>query len=76
MTRRLPEPTRRLLGRLKYAARGLDRVAGRTESRRAHETAAMWADDIWRAIDRLEDLAAAVEELAPIAELSAMTREE
>lgn len=78
MTRRIPPPTRGLIQRLRRVAVTLDRASAAIDRTRDPVRYARARDHfhaVWSAIGRLEELAAAVEELAPIAELAAATRE-
>ena len=61
----IPEPTRELVVRLKRAAVLMDAVAVQTKSDRTYEVANDAANSIWMAINRIEELATAIEDMAP-----------
>ena len=61
----IPEQTRALVIRLKRAAVLLDAVAVHAKSDRAFQAANDAANTIWTAINRIEDLATAIEDMAP-----------
>ena len=64
--RTLPEPTRVLLVQMRFVARTFDRVTARLDGRHdAADIARLSARTVWQAINRIEDLARLVEELAP-----------
>ena len=61
----LPEPTQELLKRLKHVAVLLETVAERAKTERAYATSKASAKTVWLAMDRIEDLAGMLEEIAP-----------
>ena len=61
----LPEPTQALLERLRRAAVLFDTVAACAKTDRAYDAAHDAANTIWCAIHRIEELATALEDLAP-----------
>jgi hypothetical protein len=66
LTRPLPTATHQTLVRLRFVARTLDRAAARMRlDSDAEGIVRMMAGNVWHAIDRIEDLAMIVEELAP-----------
>lgn len=62
---RLPPPTENLIARLQAAGRYLDHLADTAIDDMAHAVARANANTVWHAVDRLEELAELVEELAP-----------
>ena len=75
---KIPPPTRTLIKRLRRVASLLSAEAAQIDRKRdpvGFARAREHAYAVFAAIVRLEELAAAVEELAPIAELAAATRE-
>lgn len=61
----IPEPTRELVRRLKRAAVLLDSVAAVAKSDKAYTAANDAANVIWLAIDRIENLASALDDMVP-----------
>ena len=61
----LPEPTQELLQRLRRAGLLLDAVAASAKTDRAFRAAHDAANTIWIAIARIEQLAGALEDIAP-----------
>lgn len=59
-----PAPTAEALADLRKAAKYLDRIADTALSDEAHSIARAHAIKAWNAIDRFEELASLVEELA------------
>ena len=61
---KLPEPTAALLKRLRYTAVLLETVAEHAKTERAYNAARLGAKTIWQAMDRIEDFAGLIEDLA------------
>ena len=61
----LPEPTRQLLKRLRYTALLLEGVADHAKTERAYIAAKASAQTIYLAMDRIEDMAGILEDIAP-----------
>jgi len=61
----LPEPTQELLTKLRRAAVLLDAVAADAKTDRIYAVAHDCANAIWVAIQRIDELATALEDLAP-----------
>ena len=61
----IPEATRKLVIKLRRAATLLDAVAMQTKTDRSYVAAAESANAIWLAIQRIEDMATAIEDMAP-----------
>jgi len=61
----IPEPTRQLVAKLKQTALLFDAVATQVKTDKAYSLANNAANTIWQAINRIEDLAQAIEDMAP-----------